>query len=152
MKEAVKKYTQCVNSYAPRVKSLPDNYVFDENKSVKWNKEQVKIHNEDCERRLEEWKVEHRKLYKAAVDGLIKAIQEEATYNMTKEEATVIWEWQSCTGNFDNLERELLDLIELAERLYSAREKATSTEKQDEEKAVSEKQLLARMRKEQICY
>lgn len=128
MKEAVKKYTQCVNSYAPRVKSLPDNYVFDENKSVKWNKEQVKIHNEDCERRLEEWKVEHRKLYKAAVDGLIKTIQEEATYNMTKEEATVIWEWQSCTGNFDNLEREVLDLIELAERLYSAREKATSSE------------------------
>lgn len=139
MKEAVKKYNECVNSYAPRVKSLPDNYVFDENKSVKWNKEQVKIHNEDCERRLEEWKVEHRKLYKIAVDGLIKAIQEEATYNMTKEEATVIWEWQHSTGNFDNLESELIDLIELAERLYFAREKATSSEKQDEEKSISEK-------------
>ena len=137
MKEAIKKYNECVNSYTPIVRSLPDNYVFDENKSVKWTKEQVKIHNEDCERRLEEWKVEHRKLYKAAVDGLIKAIQEEATYNMTKEEATVIWE--HSTGNVDNLESELIDLIELAERLYFAREKATSSEKQDEEKSISEK-------------
>lgn len=88
----------------------------------------MKIHNEDCERRLKEWRAENRKLYKIAVDGLIKAIQEEATYNMTKEEATVIWEWQHSTGNFDNLESELINLIELAERLYFAREKATSSE------------------------
>lgn len=139
MKEAIKKYNEYLNYRIPKIKLLPDNYVFDDNKSVKWNREQVSIHNEECKRRRKEGISEQNKLYTEAVDGLSKAIQEEATYDMTKEEATVIWEWLQYCGDLYNLESTLLDLIRLAERLYFARKKAFSSEKQNEEKAVSEK-------------
>lgn len=137
MKEAIKKYNEYLNYRIPEMKSLPDNYVFDENKSVKWNREQVNIYNEECKRRKEEGFAERNNLYAEAEDGLFNAMQEEATYNMTKEEAKAIWEWLQYCGDLYNLESSLLDLIKLAEKLYFAR--AASLKKQAEEKAVSEK-------------
>lgn len=122
MEKALQNYIEAVDYKKPSERKVSENYVFDENRSVKWNREQVLLHNERCEQAKENWRAERNYLIRKAVDKILEAIQETSDYNMSKEEAKLIWGWFNQNFWSDDcvsMVYVLYELIELADNLHS---------------------------------
>ena len=99
---------------------VEEGYVFDEDKSVKWNREQVSKHNQkyqDEVKRLNQAKIKAREetyvaFYKDIADALNRAIGEKE--KVTTEQAKVVWEYLEgyLTDPYD-IEGPLYDLINM---------------------------------------
>lgn len=59
------------------IRILPDDYMFDENKSVKWNKDKVKEHNETVRKVKEDYNYKLRKVNETFQRWVQQAIQKE---------------------------------------------------------------------------
>lgn len=80
-------------------KRIPLNFVFDEDKSVKWNKEQVKKNNDDYNnevKRLNQEKIKRR--YEIYAE-IYKTIQEEVGFEISEKKAAKIWEYAYDRGH-----------------------------------------------------
>ena len=78
--------------YVP-VKRFKDDHVFDEDKSVKWNREEVIRQNEKQRELQHQAREMCAKSNAALLEAIYKYIMTEATYeySFTREEAAVIW-------------------------------------------------------------
>lgn len=121
MEKAIRNY---VTAFA-LISKVPTDFVFDENKSVKWNREQAEKHNEQYMQANDDWHMEKHNCLEQAENEIIEAMQAEAEYDMTKAEAECIWrhfnEGAISYNDPAALEYELWEMINFASELYFSR-------------------------------
>lgn len=105
----------------PPVRKLPDNYIFDENESVKWNRDRVinfnKSYDEEV-KRLRDRKFEARK----SVVGLI-ADKISSELKISTSKAEKVWDFVSSdTDDLFALFYNLEELIELMHNIFIEQE------------------------------
>ena len=105
-------------STKPMTEKYPYDYVFDENMSVKWNREQVELRNQEWEEERSSLMWEHKKRIESILDELYATIQYEVGHNISKKQAVTIWKkaYNSghCYGTYGVLS-ELDELIEFVQ-------------------------------------
>ena len=105
-------------STKPMTEKYPYDYVFDENMSVKWNREQVALRNQEWEEERSSLMLEHKRRMEAILDELYATIQNEVGHNISEKQAVTIWNkaYNSghCYGTYGVLS-ELDDLIEFVQ-------------------------------------
>lgn len=110
-------YKVCEMSCNPRDMQLVAQWhIFDADKSVNWNKEQVMLNNERYRNERNRLREERSRELTMVLDQIYEKIQEEVEYKISLEQAKTIWNHVSSGGSLrnidDTLER-LSDLIEL---------------------------------------
>lgn len=78
-------------SCKPTGKRVPKGYVFDENKSVKWNAEEVIRNNEAVQKEVSELQRNRSIAINTATDEIVKLIVQEFDCSITKNQAYIIW-------------------------------------------------------------
>mgnify|MGYP004628016959 CR=1 FL=1 len=91
-----------VEAIYPGIK-WPDDYVVDEEQSVKWNKEQVSTHNKEIDKALKKYYQDRHKGYDNFCVDLKQAIQND--YNFTEAQAMVIMVHIYGDGMYKDLEK-----------------------------------------------
>ena len=71
-----------VMSTKPMTEKYPYDYVFDENMSVKWNREQVELRNQEWEEERSSLMWEHKRRMESILDELYATIQYEVGHNI----------------------------------------------------------------------
>lgn len=71
-------------------KRVPSNFVFDEDKSVKWNKEQAQKNNDDYDNEVKRLNQEKMKRRDEIYAEIYKTIQEEVGFGISEKKAAEI--------------------------------------------------------------
>lgn len=87
-------------SCKPTAKRVPKGYVFDEDKSVRWNAEQVESHNAAIQKEVSEKQKARSLAINQAADGIIALIADEFHGKINNEQAKVIWNIAYDRGHF----------------------------------------------------
>lgn len=87
-------------SCKPTAKRVPKGYVFDEDKSVRWNAEQVESHNTAIQKEVSEKQKARSLAINQAADGIIALIADEFHGKINNEQAKVIWNIAYDRGHF----------------------------------------------------
>ena len=110
-------------SCKPDFKKLPEGFITDEDKSVKWNREQVELNHKkysDEVNRLNTLKNSKRdELY----EDIYATIQDSVGNGFTREQAMVLWDYAYSEGHaygMGDIVSTLRDVIDLVERLNEA--------------------------------
>jgi hypothetical protein len=113
------KNMSCVPSGAQR---LPNDYVFDEYRSVKWNRDQVANYNLCYIAEVARLTTRKNKRRKEVFEDIYDAIMCEVGHNLPREKAVLIWEYVYDRGEHltpEMLIRNLRGQIELIKCLMS---------------------------------
>ena len=78
-------------SCEPTAKRVPKGYVFDEDKSVRWNAEQVESHNAAIQKEVSEKQKARSLAINQATDSIIALIVDEFYGEINSKQAEVIW-------------------------------------------------------------
>lgn len=78
-------------SCKPTAKRVPKGYVFDENRSVRWNAEQVESHNAAMQKEVSEKQKSRSLAINQATDAIIALIVDEFHDEINNKQAEVIW-------------------------------------------------------------
>lgn len=78
-------------SCKPTAKRVPKGYVFDEDKSVRWNAEQVESHNVEIQKEVSEKQKARSLAINKATDAIIALIVDEFYGEINSKQAEVIW-------------------------------------------------------------
>jgi len=108
---------RCVPSGLGKVSAY---HVFDENQSVKWNREQVNIHNARYLQEVDRLNTKKNKARDAIYEDIYRAIQEEVGHNLSRKKAMAIWNYAFEKGHafgFHDIMSNLNEVMELAETL-----------------------------------
>ena len=82
----------CEMSCEPvNIKKVPLGYIFDEDKSVKWNIEQVEINNRNYYLEVIKLKSKRCECMAAILNNIYTAIQEDMSCEISREQAEIIW-------------------------------------------------------------
>ena len=95
-------------------------HVFDENQSVKWNREQVNINNARYLQEVARLNTEKNKARDAIYEDIYRAIQAEVGHNLSKKKAMAIWSYAFGKGHafgFHDIMANLQEVMELAQTL-----------------------------------
>lgn len=75
--EVISRYEKAMShSTIPKLKKYKEGYIFNEDMSVKWNREQVQLHNEEYEEEVLTLRREHTSLIKIADDSALDYLLE----------------------------------------------------------------------------
>ncbi|MFJ8528380.1 hypothetical protein [Bacillus sp. NPDC094106] len=105
----------------PGYKTISKDHVFDENQSVKWNREEVERQNELLKQRKEEWKEEKSRLNAKMQKDCIRVLKED--YNLNDAQADKLYWYiyqreHSCMHDFfiylDEFAEAVKEIIELS--------------------------------------
>lgn len=106
------------------IRKVPAGYIFDEEKSVKWNREQVDENNARYLKEVARLNTLRNKERNRIYEEIYTAIQQEVGHNLSREKAIVIWnlayEWGHSSG-IGEICHYLNELIELAEKLLEGK-------------------------------
>lgn len=96
---------------------VPGNHIFDEDRSVKWNREQVELNNKKYQSEVVRLNIEKNKVRDSIYNLIIEKIQYEVGHKLSRKKAEAIWnfaydEWHSF--GFYEIRCRLSDLIDLA--------------------------------------
>ena len=80
-------------SCKPDFSILSSNYITDENKSVKWNREQVEINNKNYKNKVKELNTRKNKRRDEILNDIYKYIQEEVGHGISLNSAIKIWNY-----------------------------------------------------------
>lgn len=80
-------------SCKPSFKKVPGDYVFDEDKSVKWNKEQVQKNNEQYEKEVARLNTAKNKVRDEINADICAFIQEQVGHHLSAKKAKEIWNY-----------------------------------------------------------
>ena len=92
------------------------NHVFDENKSIKWNKKQVEINNDRYQKEVARLNTEKNKFRDNLMEDIYKRIQHDLGHNISRKSAMKVWNCAYEIGNswgIHSVMEILYDLIEL---------------------------------------
>ncbi|MCC8076850.1 MAG: hypothetical protein LIO41_07520 [Ruminococcus sp.] len=99
------------------IKKVSQNYIFNENKSVKWNKDMVIKNNTAYQEEVARLNREKNKVRDAIHEDIYKAIQNEVGHSLSRNGARKIWEYAYAQGRAYGIYsimqhlREAIDLI-----------------------------------------
>lgn len=109
-------------SCKPNFARLPKDWITDENQSVKWNREQVELNNQDYQKSVKELNAKKNKARDAVYEDIYKKIQDEVRYDISRESAIKIWNYAYAEGHscgWNNIKICLDNIIDLvSEVLY----------------------------------
>ena len=88
-------------SCKPSFLRVPGDYVFDENRSVKWNREQVAENHRKYDQEVARLNTQRNKRRDEILEEIYKRIQAEVGSGFSRESAKAVWlyackEWSSC--------------------------------------------------------
>lgn len=112
------KWEKTINmSCKPAFSKVKENHVFDEDKSVKWNREQVIRNNERYEQEVQRLNTEKNKARDAVYEDIYLYIQKQVGHHLSKEKAKQIWNYiyRRANNNIDAL----LVVQEMSELLHN---------------------------------
>ena len=96
-------------------KRVPSNFVFDEDKSVKWNKEQAQKNNNDYDNEVKRLNQEKMKRMDEIYAEIYKVIQEEVGFGISEKKAEKIWEYAYDKGHSEGWYEIMVILEEIEE-------------------------------------
>ena len=102
------------------LRKVAANFIFDENQSVKWNREQVEDNNSRYGQEVARVNTEKNKRRDAIYEDIYRAIQAEVGHNLSKKKAIAIWSYAYEKGHafgFHDIMANLREVMELAETL-----------------------------------
>lgn len=103
-------------SCQPAAKRVPKGYVFDEDKSVRRNAEQVESHNAAIQKEVSEKQKARSLAINQATDGIIALIADEFYGKINNEQAKVIWNFaydRGHSGGKYEIEAQLQQLMDV---------------------------------------
>lgn len=116
----------CSMSCVPKsIRKVKPDHVFDENKSVKWNREQVEINNAAYRAEVARLNTEKNKAREDIINMIIEKIQSEVGMSLSKWKAKAIWELayeERHSYDFYVVREYLFMLIDLAKILVEVDE------------------------------
>lgn len=81
------------------IKKVPENYVFDEDQPVKWNKEQVKINNQKYKEEVARLKTLKNKARDSVHEDIYRNIQREVGHDLSRDKAIAIFQYAYEQGH-----------------------------------------------------
>lgn len=81
------------------IKKVPENYVFDEDQSVKWNKEQVEINNRKYKEEVARLNTLKNKARDSVYEDIYRNIREEVGHDLSRDKAKVIFAYAYEQGH-----------------------------------------------------
>ena len=118
-KDIEAKYEEAVNLPClpdkHNLKMLSNNYVFDENRSVKWNKAQVELNNKVYYKTKMELVDKKSKALEEVNNLILEKIQYEVGHDISRKQAKVIWDYAYSEGHsagFSEIYSYIIDLID----------------------------------------
>ena len=113
----------CEMSCIPaNIKKVPLGYIFDEDKSVKWNIEQVEINNRNYYLEVMKLKSERSDCMNVLLEDIYTAIQEDMSCEISIEQAKIIWGYvydMGHSGGVYDIFSHLYDLMNFVESLLT---------------------------------
>ena len=109
----------CIPVGICKVKS---DHIFDEEKSVRWNREMVEKNNADYQAEVARLNSEKNKRRDAILENIYRLIQEDVGHDLPREKAQSLWMYawdQGHANGFPDVYYYLQDMIELARMLLS---------------------------------
>ena len=103
-------------SCRPNFTKLPKGWITDENKSVKWNREQVELNNQNYQKAVKELNIKKNKARDNVYEDIYKKIQNEVWHDISRESAIKIWNYAYAEGHgcgWNNIKCCLDEIIEL---------------------------------------
>lgn len=97
------------------LRKVPQNHVFDENQSVKWNKEKVIENNTAYQAEVARLNTAKNRARDAAYEDIYLAIQSEVGHGLTCKGAKKIWEYAYEQGHASGIHNIMCSLEELLE-------------------------------------
>ena len=101
------------------IKKVKPDHIFDEDRSVKWNREQVEINNAAYQAEVVRLNTEKNKARDDVINMIIEKIQSEVGASLSKRKAKAIWNFaykeRSSYGIYDvcNYLFNLIDLVKI---------------------------------------
>lgn len=99
------------------LQKVPGNHIFDEDQSVKWNREQVELNNKKYQSEVARLNTEKNKARDFVYNLIIEKIQYEVGHRLSRKKAEAIWNRAYEDGHsfgFYEIRCRLSDLIDLA--------------------------------------
>lgn len=139
MKKQPKEWTEIRQEFdaMQRLSCVPQNickvslqHIFDEDKSVKWNKEQVQLNNDNFQKEVVRLNTEKNKLRDSIYDDIYYSIQCEVGHNLSVKKARGIWEYAYAQGGsygINEILNHLHSLMELVDELLSPEVKSNDS-------------------------
>ena len=113
----------CEMSCIPaNIKKVPLGYIFDEDKSVKWNREQVEINNKNYYEEVIKLKSKRCECMAVILNNIYTAIQEDMSCEISIEQAKIIWGYaydMGHSGGVYDIFSHLYDLMNFVESLLT---------------------------------
>lgn len=101
---------------------VPLGYIFDEDKSVRWNRQQVEINNRNYYEEVIKLKSKRSDCMNAVLEDIHTAIQEDMSCDISREQAKTIWGYAydiGHSGGVYDIFSHLYDLMNFVESLLT---------------------------------
>lgn len=100
-----------VETIRPTIKKWPEGYIVDEEKSVKWNREQVEAHNKEVEKATKKYHQDLHKGYDNFRADLKQAIQNDYEFNETQADIIMVHLYNDDMYDDLNRAENLCDIV-----------------------------------------
>ena len=110
-------------SCVPTFKRVPANFIFDENKSVKWNKDMVAESNANHQAEVARLNTAKNKARDEIYEDIYYAIQCEIGNGLTREGAMAVWGYAYELGHaygIHDIMSNLYDILELIKKVLNS--------------------------------
>lgn len=110
-------------SCVPTFKRVPANFIFDENKSVKWNRDMVAESNANHQAEVARLNTAKNKARDEIYEDIYYAIQCEIGNSLTREGAMAIWNYAYELGHacgIHDIMSHLYDILELIKKVLNS--------------------------------
>jgi hypothetical protein len=104
------------------IRKVRADHIFDEEKSVRWNREMVEKNNADYQAEVARLNTEKNKRRDAILENIYRLIQEDVGHDLSRAKAQRLWAyaWELGHANgFSDVYCYLQDMVELARMLLS---------------------------------
>lgn len=101
---------------------VPSNHIFDRDKSVNWNEEQVKRNNQQYYDEVARLNTEKNKARDNVLELIYDKIQYEVGHRISRKKAQAIWDYayeKGHTFGFTSIQSELSDIIDLIDLCWN---------------------------------
>ena len=100
-----------------------NSHIFDEDKSVKWNKEEVERRNAERQKALKEYQEESSRQHQRLHEDLTQAIMYD--HNLTREQADVVYGYCYARyhSTFSDVINNIGEIVELCEKFHNVSNK-----------------------------
>ena len=129
---AIKSQQELINAYyevkrmscKPDMVRLSNNYVTDENKSVKWNREQVALNHEEYDKQVAVLQEQKNKAISDLTHEIYDHISDKVGVNLSNQSAEQIWQY-FCRSGLTGLDA-ICELIGTVIKIENTKSKKTT--------------------------